>query len=600
MQRADTSGIPFVLALVLGMASQVGASFAADRTSGDFLTRAERTGFVETAPYEETVAYCRGLAEASPWIDLRSIGTSPQGRDILLLVVSKDGLFAPEAARESGKLVVLVTNCIHAGECAGKDACLMLARDIGIGKEHAALLERVILLVVPVFNVDGFARFGPYHRVNQDGPAEMGWRSTAQRLNLNGDWFKADTPEMRALLAVWNAWNPHLHIDTHTTDGADHQYDLLFAAARRQEAAPAVAQWVDQILYPALRRGLAEDGHLATEYGGLVDRQDVARGIRIWPQGPRYSTGYGAVRNRPSLLVEAHALKPYRTRVLATYSIIRHALEELNRRPAALSEAVAQADAETAAFGRRYDPDFRYPLAFELTDEYEPFIFKGREYRRELSEISGGLRVLYGGGPVDIPSRLYDKLRVTAAVAPPLAYLIPPEWSQVTNVLRAHGLRYEHLDRAVRGEFESYRFGEEKWAERPYEGHPQVSFKTESIKEWRTYPAGSVLVRLDQAGAKVAVHLFEPESPDSLMAEGFFDQIFAQIEYGESYVLESLARKMLARDPALQAEFEERLRSDPQFAGSPRARLYFFYRRSPYWDESKSVYPVARVTDPLP
>ncbi|UCG32210.1 MAG: M14 family metallopeptidase [Phycisphaerales bacterium] len=600
MQCADRSRVTFGLALVLGTACPVGAIAAADRISGDFITRAERTGFRETSPYEETVTYCRALAEASPWIDLQSIGTSPEGRDIALLVLSREGFFTPEAARESGRTVVLVTNCIHAGECAGKDASLMLVRDIAIGHQRAALVERVILLVVPIFNVDGMARFGQHHRVNQNGPAEMGWRSTAQRLNLNRDWLKADTREMRALLAVWNAWNPHLHIDTHTTDGADHQYDLLFAAARRQEAAPAVAQWVDQMLYPALRRGLAEDGHLATEYGGLVDRQDVAKGMRIWPQGPRYSTGYGAIRNRPSILVEAHALKPYRTRVLATYSIIRHAMEELNRRPAALPDAVEQADAETAAFGRTYDPDVRYPLALELTDEHEPFTFKGREYRRELSEVSGGLRVVYGEGPVDIPSRLYAKLRVTAAVAPPLAYLIPPEWSHVTELLRVHGLRYEHLDRAVRGEFESYRFSGEEWSQRPQEGHHQVSFTTELITERRTYPAGSVLVRLNQPAAKVAVHLFEPESPDSLVAGGFFDQIFAQIEYGESYVLEALAREMLARDPELRSEFEERLRSDPQFAASPRARLYFFYRRSPYWDDHKNKYPVARVTGPLP
>ena len=277
-----------VLVLVLCAPGPGGLTLAADSPDTRWLTRAERTGFAETAPYDETAGLCRRLAEASPWLDLQSFGTTPQGRDLVLVVASKEQAFRPPAAERSGKLVVLINSCIHPGECAGKDAALMLLRDVAVTRERADLLDEAILLVVPVFNADGLGRFGPYNRINQNGPREMGWRSTAQRLNLNRDWLKADAPEMRALLAVWNAWNPHLHFDTHTTNGAEHQYDLFFAVARRQEAAAPVAKWVNEALYPSILPQLRQDGHTAMEYGGLVDRCDASQGVRIWLMQPRF------------------------------------------------------------------------------------------------------------------------------------------------------------------------------------------------------------------------------------------------------------------------------------------------------------------------
>ena len=64
-------------------------------------------------------------------------------------------------------------------------------------------------------------------------------------------------------------------------------------------------------------------------------------------------------------------------------------------------------------------------------------------------------------------------------------------------------------------------------------------------------------------------------------------------------MLEKLAREMLAKDPKLRGEFEERLAADPKFAASPAERLRFFHERSPYWDRQMNLYPVARITVPL-
>lgn len=566
----------------------------------DWLTKAEQTDFRQTPRYDETIAYCQRLAEASPWIEYRGFGTSPLGREMPLLIASKDRAFTPEAAHKTGKVVVLVQNCIHAGECEGKDASLMLLRDVAVTKTRQELLDNVILLVIPIFNADGHERFGPYSRINQNGPEEMGWRVTSRNLDLNRDYLKADSVEMRAWLGLWNAWQPDLHFDNHTTDGGDWQFDLTFTTDQHSCAAPQVAAWLKDRLYPKLLPALAADGHITAAYFNLVDSLDPSKGIRSGGFGPRYSTGYAATRNRPSILVETHMLKPYRTRVIGQYDMMRCVLEIIGRDPKPLREAVRAADEATVKIGKAYDPGFKLPVAIGPTEESVPFVFRGYEARRELSAISGDVRIIWDTSkPIDVPTVWLSGTRVTKEVNPPLAYIIPPQWTEAIERVKVHGLRAERLLEPVTAEFESYKFSDVSFAKAPYEGRIAVTYQTEPIVEQRTYPAGSVVVRLDQPNAKVAVHLFEPEAPDALVSWGFFDGIFERKEYAESYVLEKLAREMLAADPKLREEFEAKVRTDRAFAADPRARLYFFYERSPYRDRSQNVYPVARITKPL-
>jgi hypothetical protein len=284
--------------------------------------------------------------------------------------------------------------------------------------------------------------------------------------------------------------------------------------------------------------------------------------------------------------------------VIAHYNIMLHALEVLNRDPDLLRQAVDEADAGTIEMGSKYDPSRRLPVAVSRTDESTPFTFKGYANRRELSEVSGDVRIIYDPmKPIDIETIWYNETKVDKEVTPPLAYIIPPQWTEVIELVEVHGLRCARLLEPITAEFESYRFEEVSFPKKPYEGRFEPKFETVRIVERRTYPPGSVVVPLDQPDAKVAIHLFEPEAPDSLVSWGFFNTIFEQKEYAEHYILEDLAREMLAADPKLREEFETKVRTDRSFASDPRARLYFFYKRSPYWDDRMNVYPVARVTE---
>ncbi|MBU0641341.1 MAG: M14 family metallopeptidase [Planctomycetes bacterium] len=560
-------------------------------------TRAERTQYTETGRYPEVVALCRRLAEASPFAHYTSFGSSGEGRPLPLLILSRDQAFTPQAARSTGKLLVLVQNCIHPGECAGKDASLELARDILITGVHEDLLDHVNLLIMPIFSPDGHERFGPYCRINQNGPREMGWRVTTTNLNLNRDYTKADTVEMRAWLRTWVAWQPDLLFDNHTTDGSDHRYELLYAVAQDENAAAQVAVWVKTSLLHHVLPALKADGHLVLPYGGPRDRRDLTKGI----SGPgdfsaRFSTGYGALCNRPAILLEAHAHKPYAIRVRSTYSFMLHTLEELNQHPAALRNAISRADQRTSRT-RGGEHDGQVVLSLTPTDASQRIIYHAWQQTLRHSDITGSDVLEYSRTPVDVEVDYYGDLRVAQTVAPPAAYLVPPQWNDVIDRLELHGVEFFRLARAERLAVESYRFEQVEFQPRPYEGRQMPSFETVPMQETRTFVAGTVVVPLAQARAKLAVHLLEPEAPDSLLAWGFMNAIFERKEYAEDYALEPIAQQMLARDPKLAREFAEKLASDGAFAQSAGQRLHFFYRRSPYWDTQQNSYPIARLRD---
>lgn len=561
-------------------------------------TKAERTDYEQTGRYDQVVGFCRRLAAASPHARYTSFGRSGEGRELPLLILSQDQDFTPQAARASGKLLVLLQNCIHPGECAGKDASLELARDIVITGVRQELLDEVNLLIMPIFNPDGHQRFSPYRRINQNGPAEMGWRVTSINLNLNRDYTKADAAEMQAWLRTWAAWQPDLFFDNHTTNGSDHQHVLFYSATVGRLGAEPIANWTKRTLLPAILPALEADGHRPFPYGGPRDRKDLSQGINAYSAyTPRFSAGYAAICNRPSILVEAHALKPYRQRVRATYDIMLHTLEELNRRPVALRDAIHAADEQAVKTLGGDGPDGRVVLREESSDDAEPIVYQAVEFNLRTSDITGNEVIEYSDRPMDVETRLYHQTRTAATVVPPAAYLVPPQWIEVIRRLELHGIECFRLDRPERLDVGSYRFEDVTFASRPYEGRLNPRHQTVATRETRDFVAGTVVVPLDQKRAKVAVHLLEPEAPDSLIAWGFFNAIFERKEYAEGYVMEPIARRMLAEDPELKREFEEKLRANEGFAKSPGARLDFFYRRSPYWDEKLNVYPVARLTD---
>lgn len=558
----------------------------------NLLTVGERSEWRETGRYTDSVAFARALEKASPWVRTISFGKSPQGRDLIATIVSKDRAFTPEAARKTGKLIVLLESCIHPGEVDGKEAGEMLLRDVAVTKKYAAWLDQVILINIPIFNVDGHEIWSGYNRINQQGPNGMGFRATAQRLNLNRDFLKADAPEMQAWLRFFNAWLPDFFIDNHVTDGADFQYDVTIDTPMNQDIWENLARWTRERYLPALQDAMTTDGHVMGPYGGFRQRGRPESGFQTLGVTPRYSNGYLAAQNRPSLLVETHSLKTFKTRSWGHYNIMKRSIEILVRDPKTLREAVREADRAVAALA---GAGTAVHLDGDSSDETKPFTFRALRAEARPSTLAGGPVLVYQKETLDIPTKIFDRMKTTLAATVPKGYYVPAEWTEVIERLALHGVRTERTTRELRGEFATYRLTEPKWSTAPFEGRLTVEFRVTPVKEKRVIPAGSVYVPMNQRAARVALNLLEPAAPDSLVRWGFLNAIFEQKEYFSDYVFEPIAQEMARRHPELLAEFNARVKADARFEGNPRARLQWWYERSPYLEPDKNAYPIVRV-----
>ncbi|MCL4797450.1 MAG: M14 family metallopeptidase [Bryobacteraceae bacterium] len=555
-------------------AASIASSTAA--AAEDWRTHAERTDWRETGSYREAVEFHQRLARASRFAQLESIGITSEGRPLYVLIASKDRAFTPAAARRTGKPVLLIQNGIHPGENGGKDAAMMLLRDLLVTRRMAALLDRVIVLSIPVLNADGHENVSPYHRLHENGPAAMGFRASALNLNLNRDYVKADSPEIRAFLRVFAAWNPDFLLDNHVTNGGDAEYDVTIATHTEQDIDEEVGAWVKTDYIPALFGRLEPLGHVVGWYGAP----------NALTAAPRFSTGYAAARNRASLLVETHALKSFRTRAWSHYDIMLATLELLAEKGRALAAASLAADRRM----RDLAPGTPVFLEGEPGDPTEPYTIRRLATENYTGAASGVETPRYVNRPAYAVTRLNRSLKPRLVKPAPAGYIIPRPWQSVIDVLRAHGVRMETLEREREEMFETYRFEQVQFAPTPFEGRFLLrSLQAMPVREPRRMPAGSIWVPVAQPAGKLVMHFLEPESGDSAVKWGFFHAIFEQKEYFSDYAFEPYAARMLEADPALKREFEA--------AQLPpgRARLAWLHRRSPYLEKTKDAYPVVRV-----
>jgi Zinc carboxypeptidase len=577
----------------------------------DWQTPAEKASYKTTPNYAETMAYLSRVAAAAPGqVKIEPFGTTGEGRELDIVIASKDGDFDPARIHAAHRPIVLVQNSIHAGEMDGKDSCLALLRDMVITKSQTALLDNAVFVFIPMYNADGHERRSPYNRINQNGPDEMGWRGNGTNLNLNRDYLKADAPETRAFMKMFHQWLPDFFVDDHVTDGADYQYDVTFTIDDGPNVYGPTARWIDETATPTLVKDVdAVPGHLTSPtYIVLNDDTDPAKGLGFNDDPPRFSTGYVLLEGRPSMLVELHMLKDYKTRVTGNYELLRGLMALVNRDAEKLIKLNADADADAARLGSHPLANQRFPLSVGWNGETTPFLFRGYQYTRQLSEVSGTMWIKYSHQPWDVSLPLASGFKVTASTAPPAAYIIPRQWTHVIDVLAAHQVEMQHTTAAWTGSVETYRCDGMQWNRPPFEGrHPIFSGEgaaeagkfghCDLVTDTVTYPAGSVVVQLNQRLSKVVLQWLEPEGPDSAMAWGLFDTIFEQKEYGEPYVVEKLAREMMEKDPKLKEEFERKIENDPKFAASPYARLSFFYDHSPWYAANRvGQYPVGRLT----
>jgi len=559
---------------------------------------AEASGFVKTGRYEEVQRLCTAFAQRWPEaVRCTSFGQTPEGRSMLALIVSRSGALDPEQAQARKLPVLLVQGGIHAGEIDGKDAGFWLLRELLEGSLAPGALKQQVLVFVPVFNVDGHERFGRWNRPNQVGPEEMGWRTTAQNLNLNRDYMKADAPEMRAMLRLMNAWDPLVTVDLHVTDGAKFEHDVSIQIEPLYSG-DAAQRRSGQMFQKGVLDSLTRAGSLPLGfYPSFVVDDDPASGFEDGVAPPRFSTTYPSLSNRFGVLVETHSWKDYATRVRVTRNAVLAMVELLAQHGGRWLREAGEADVRASRLGGG-----AVPLDFKASEQARMIEFRGYAYTREPSAISGTLMTRYDDARPQVwHLPLRDDIQPSlTVVAPRSGYLVPAaDAAWLGPRLDDHAIRYQRLGAGLSDlELQVFRAESAQPAATSFEGHQMLSLSGGSWNaERRSLGPGALFVPIDQPRARLVMGLLEPQAPDSYLAWGFFNNAFEPKEYMEAYVAEDVARAQLAADPALAQVFAQRL-EDPAFARDAQARLAFFARRHPSWDERLNLYPVLRVDTP--
>jgi len=494
---------------------------AANAIPERLLTVAERTDWKETARHADVVSLLDALAAEFPLARRASLGTSHEGRDLPVLIIADPPVSTPEEARaqkDAGKVLVLAIGNIHAGEVCGKEALPMLAREI-LSTNDRAILDHVILAIAPIYNADGNERVDRANRPTQNGPeGGMGIRENAQGFDLNRDFVKLEAPETRGLVGFFNAWDPDLFIDTHTTNGSYHRYIVSHGLPKSLAGDARIRE---------LARGPFID-HLATHYkaisgeptftygsfGGGVFSENPRDKTRwgTYPAEIRFGTTYVGVRGRLSLLSEAYTYAPYQERVLRTRDFVRAACLSAADLSGAIRTAVRAADAPPA-------PGAEAVIRSRLV----PCPGRSTVLGYEEEERDG--RLVNTGEPAEYKVQVIDCFEPERTVRIPVAYVFPddPRLQGVVRVLRLHGITVEKTTQAREAKVERSTITSATSASRAFQGHALVRADATVQAETMTIPAGWWRVDVAQPRHALLVHLLEPASEDGLTVWNFFD-----------------------------------------------------------------------------
>ena len=491
-------------------------------------TPAELSNFEKTSTYKEVMNYISTLQNRSNDIKVEIIGNSYEGYPIPMVILAKPDFQFPNLAQKSGKSVILINANIHAGEVEGKEACLILMREILFGKLNY-LLEKEVILIIPIFNIDGNEKIDPSHRPYQNGPSQgVGVRYNGQNLDLNRDFIKVESPEVKSLIKVLNIWDPDVFVDLHTTDGSYHQEPLTYAGASNPNGDIKVLEYTRNKLLPAVDKMLEEKhGYLSIPYGNFIDRTSPEKGWGGFGHLPRMGVNYVGLRNRISILNENYAYAPYKIRIFACKGFLQSILEYCYENCDEIRKLIDEADKRTIEqFLTKPFKEFGIKFEMGILDKsllirsYEFEVYKdelGRKRIRKLDKTKNYIVPFYG------------KVEIKEKISLPYGYLIPKNLKEIVNKLIEHGIVVEKLMKNQTLKVEEYKILEIKSTERAYQGHHLNTIKVEKSVKEINFPEGTYFVDMAQPLAYLIAYLLEPQSDDGLFTWNFFDKwIFPQ------------------------------------------------------------------------
>jgi Zinc carboxypeptidase len=583
---------------------------------------AERTAFAQSGPYREVEQFCRDLQRGHPSaVKCFDMGKSAQGRDIKAMVVSKTGTLDAQRAAKKKIPVVLVIGGTHAGEIDGKDAGLMLMRDLLADPSKFNPLRQLVVLFVPVFNVDGHENRSKFSRPNQNGPVETGQRTNALRINLNRDWMIAQAEETKAMLRLVQLWDPLVTMDLHVTDGLRFRHDISVSMSSHHAIDPVMQKVGDQML----QRALAQLGHMGHSplgfYPQLKDVNDPGMGVIAEADAPRFSHVYPSLRNRWGVLMEDHAWSPYAERVMTNKNALLAFFQVIAEMRLDLWRAATAADDQHPSMAGREVP-MMWVNAVDIDPKQTAPLIELKGYRYEVFEnapVVGGRGIAYDTSQNQIWSvPFYNQLlpiQESTVKLPLGGYVVPREWvSVVKPILVHHGIRFEYITNDQKPhalEVMRVRPQDVVYDTESFQGKQRTSVSGVWTLEKRTLLKGSLFVPIRQPKASLVAHLFEPVAPDSMSSWGVFNTAYETSDYVADHRELELIQKMHAQSPEIRQlfgdeladqlplirqKYEEKLSTDESFRLDQQARIDHWMSYLPSQDPDLFLYPIFRST----
>lgn len=545
-----------------------------------------------TPTYSEVIEMYKLLDKNYANAVLVEQGLTDCGKPLHLFVINCEPEFNPEKIREQGKSVLLINNGIHPGEPEGIDASLQFADDILLNKNGMAkLLENTVIIIIPVYNIGGHLNRGAFNRSGQTTPYETGFRGNARNLDLNRDFTKCDSENAKSFTRIFMEWNPDVLLDTHTTNGSDHQYSITLIEPEADFFPPVQAKFIREKLVPDLYSEMKKGKYELIPYVEWLNN-DPKKGIEMFKDGARYSSGFSSLFNCYGMITENHIYKDYTDRVKSCYQFIETLAKFTSENNTTIKKSRIDGTKESMAMTE-------YPIASELdTTKYRMIEFKGyRADNNQVSPISGLQRFGYDSSKSYTEQiRFYDTHKSTEFVKVPEFYLLPQGYRNVIERLNNVSIRYSKLEKDSVFEVTVDYIDEFTSPKAPYNGHyyhDKISTYSE-IQKINFY-RGDLIIPIRQEKIKYLLEMFEPKASDSFFRWNFFDNILDQREYFSSYGFEENALNYLNDHPDFKAEFIEKQKSDPQFAQNHRAQLAYIYNNSEWFEKTWKRYPVGKI-----
>jgi hypothetical protein len=528
------------------------------------------------------------MDQQSARVQVKEMGSTDAGYPLQLVLISNDGHFEPAQWRAQNKVILMINNGIHPGEPDGIDASMMFVRDIINGKIR--LPKQVVIACIPIYNIGGCLNRNSHSRVNQNGPVAYGFRGNSQNLDLNRDFTKCDSKEAKTFASIFHWLAPDILMDNHVSDGADYQHTMTLITTQYQKLGTELGGWVKQTFEPAIYRNMKNKKWDMIPYVDF-ESTDIKKGMTMFYDPPRYSSGYAALFNTIAFVPETHMLKPFAQRVQATYDLMCSVLFETEAHANSIHQYRKSAIAAT-------QQQTSFPLRWEVDQaSFDSIVFKGYEKDTTLSKATGLSKMFFNHDkPFTETIPYFNQFQPKGVVEKPKAYVIPQGWSEVIERLKLNQIQLHRLQKDSSFMVTSYRIESYKSLPKAYEKHHKNSDVVVSTsKEKRTFLKGDYVVYLNQSGNRYIVEMLEPTGDDSFFSWNFFDGILQQKEGYSDYRWEDLAAELLSKDSVLQTKLAEKKASDPVFAQKAPAILDFIYKNSTYYEKSHMRYPISRV-----